>query len=104
MMRQIFELNRHSSDLDEFIESAFKLLLKICDFDAVAIIIHDSTSLIYTAGIENKNPQIQQDFINICKTDYEKNENVQGVIEYSHLNMDWILPHENQNPEEQNQE
>ena len=68
MMRQIFELNRHSSDLDEFIESAFKLLLKICDFDAVAIIIHDSTSLIYTAGIENKNPQIQQDFINICNS------------------------------------
>lgn len=104
MMRQIFELNRHSSDLDEFIENAFKLLLKICDFDAAAIIIHDSTSLIYTAGIENKNPQIQQDFINICKTDYEKNENVQGVIEYSHLNLDWIIPHKNQNPDDENQE
>lgn len=104
MMRQIFELNRHSSDLDEFIENAFKLLLKICDFDAVAIIIHDSTSLIYTAGIENKNPQIQQDFINICKNDYEKNENVQGIIEYSHLNMDWILPHANPDSQEQNQE
>lgn len=104
MMRQIFELNRHSSDLDEFIENAFKLLLRICDFDAVAIIIHDSTSLIYTAGIENKNPQIQQDFINICKNDYEKNENVQGIIEYSHLNMDWILPHANPDSQEQNQE
>lgn len=92
MMRQIFELNRHSSDLDEFVENALRLLLKICNFDAAAVFIHDSTTMIYTAGIENKNPQIQEDFVNICKADYEKNENVQGIISYSHLNLDWIIP------------
>lgn len=95
MMRQIFELNRHSSDLDEFIENALRLLLKMCNFDAVAVFIHDSTTIIYTAGIENKNLQIQEDFINICKADYEKNENVQGIIDYSHLNLDWIIPKNN---------
>lgn len=104
MMRQVFELNRHSSDLDEFIENALKLLLKICKYDAVAIIIHDATALIYTAGIENKNPQIQEDFLNVCKADYENNENVQEVIDYSHLNLDWIIPQEDAAPEEKDYE
>lgn len=87
MMKEIFNLNSYIEDLDEFLEHMLWLLKSICTYDAATIIIADKISTVYYTGLENMSEEAGEDFLNICRTDFEHmSHNENGNI-YNHIMM-----------------
>lgn len=95
MTNNVIKLYSYVKDTDLLVKQLFSIIRDACDYDAITLILDDQTALVYKDGTDGLQPDVSDEFWNICKTSYEQQAKKNHTITYELKMFPGAGQHEN---------
>ena len=82
MTNNVIKLYSYVKDTDMLVKQLFSIIREACDYDAITLILDSQTAIVYKAGTDCLQPDVSDEFWNICKTSYEQQAKKNHTITY----------------------
>ena len=91
MSQNIIQLYKHVNDTEYLVIKLFRMLYTACAFDGIALVLDSQPTKIYVTGTEYFDVKVGDDFLNICKAEYEQQAKKNHSITYEEKFLENIL-------------
>ena len=91
MSQNIIQLYKHVNDTEYLVIKLFRMLYTACAFDGIALVLDSQPTKIYVTGTEYFDIKVGDDFLNICKAEYEQQAKKNHSITYEEKFLENIL-------------
>ena len=91
MIRNVVKLYPCVKNTGTLVQNIFKIFYTACEYDIISLILDGQSTFIYTSGTENFSASVLQDFLNICKTEYEQQAKKNHTVTYEEIKISGII-------------
>ena len=91
MSQNIIKLYKYVSDTEYLVINLFRMLYSACAYDGIALVLDSQPAKIYMTGTEYFDVKVGDDFLNICKAEYEQQARKNHSITYEEKILENIL-------------
>lgn len=82
MTKNVINLYPYVKDTCLLVEKLFRLIYTACEYDVITLILDDQVTRIYSSGMEAFEPEVVQEFLRICKIEYEQQAKKNHTVTY----------------------
>ena len=93
ILRELFDFAPYITNLDQFTNKILSLLYEICKFDMAIFVYNQKPFMVYQTKVSNLDKSILNDFLKVCKSDFEANLDTTKNYAYVPYEMD-VFPDE----------
>ena len=91
MSQNIIQLYKHVNDTEYLVIKLFRMLYTACPYDGIALVLDSQPAKVYVTGTEYFDVKVGDDFLNICKAEYEQQAKKNHSITYEEKFLENIL-------------